>query len=511
MTKHLNARHLRNIVVRNPAHPGIISAFIVFLSVLTVLLFHLTGPTFHSPYWLDEAYVALSTRYPISDLHVMSSNTPIGFLLLLKAAPGADNLRAIPLIFLVLTVIGGYWFGFSAYGSQGSKAIKAGSLVALCLIFAPFLIGPLELKQYTAEAFTAILVLLFCLKIDADFSIRKVCALGCTIVALMTISHTVVFIGLAALLAIILNLLLKKVPSRRDLMLTCGISILTLGACLLYYILVDRQGRTADLVHWWTAFFPTVRGLPEYLVESLRYLSPFHNSVWALLLSVLFGLGIFKLWRLDRKITVTSIFIVICMAVVAGVMKVFPLLDQRTSTYLLTIITMTIALGTLHFIELSSDLLGHHVEYILWPAVVIFVVIASLPAMTIYPLEDTRDTTRYVESHFKQGDTVITSPGAGYGFSFYWPTRPDLCRPSSANSVAFGVCYPGKSIVILPPSFSPGDQLSQAVDSRLKHPGGNSLWVVSTHLSRQETPFVKQWIKEGHLAYSRGNATVLRF
>jgi len=64
-----------------------------------------------APYMLDEAWVALSTRVPLGDLPRITSSSPIGWTLLLRAVPDPDALRLVPLAFALLAVVAAYAFG----------------------------------------------------------------------------------------------------------------------------------------------------------------------------------------------------------------------------------------------------------------------------------------------------------------------------------------------------------------------------------------------------------------
>ncbi len=76
------------------------------LLALGVLLVHDVGYVLHHPYWLDEAWVADSTRVPLSRVLGVTSVTPVGFSLLLRAAVvgGDQKHRLIPLAFAGATV-----------------------------------------------------------------------------------------------------------------------------------------------------------------------------------------------------------------------------------------------------------------------------------------------------------------------------------------------------------------------------------------------------------------------
>ena len=59
------------------------------------------------PFWLDEAWVAVLTRAPLTRLPRLSSSAPFGFVALLKLVPGSglQRGRLVVLGFSVLTVV----------------------------------------------------------------------------------------------------------------------------------------------------------------------------------------------------------------------------------------------------------------------------------------------------------------------------------------------------------------------------------------------------------------------
>jgi hypothetical protein len=54
--------------------------------------------------------VAISTKFPLSQLHEVSASTPVGssFLLRLVVVGGNERLRFVPLMFSALTVAAAY-------------------------------------------------------------------------------------------------------------------------------------------------------------------------------------------------------------------------------------------------------------------------------------------------------------------------------------------------------------------------------------------------------------------
>ena len=88
---------------------------VVIVAVLAGSVFAVHDLTYalRRPFWLDESWVALSTRAPISRLTLLTSSTPIGFSALLRAVPGTGDqrYRVIPLLFAVGTVVVAYLLG----------------------------------------------------------------------------------------------------------------------------------------------------------------------------------------------------------------------------------------------------------------------------------------------------------------------------------------------------------------------------------------------------------------
>lgn len=109
-------------------------------------------------FWNDEAWVALVTRVEgLSQLRLVIGPTPIGFAMLLRAFPETSSelaLRSVPLLFGCATMAVAWRLGLRAAG-------MAGALVALAAVaFDPLEIAyATQLKQYTAEAFLAVLAL----------------------------------------------------------------------------------------------------------------------------------------------------------------------------------------------------------------------------------------------------------------------------------------------------------------------------------------------------------------
>jgi len=131
------------------------------LLVLTaVLVVHRLGPILGDPFWLDEAWVALCTTMPIGDLPWATSSTPLGLTFVMWLLPAHGQvLRIVPWLFLVGSIFGGYAFGRLLPWPSRTQAVLGGLAGAFAALLLPAQVLRHDLKQYTADAAIAVLLL----------------------------------------------------------------------------------------------------------------------------------------------------------------------------------------------------------------------------------------------------------------------------------------------------------------------------------------------------------------
>jgi hypothetical protein len=129
-----------------------------------VLLAHDVGYMLRHPFWVDEAWVALSTRARIGLVPWLTSTTPVGWTLLLRLVPGGadQRFRLVELGFTALAVLAGYYLG----RELGMVRYLGGPLLGAVVLFAPAMLVRDDLKQYTAEAFASLALLLLVARIE---------------------------------------------------------------------------------------------------------------------------------------------------------------------------------------------------------------------------------------------------------------------------------------------------------------------------------------------------------
>jgi len=120
------------------------------------------------PFWLDEAWVADSVRAPLGRLATVTSSTPIGWTLLLRAVPplgGPERYRLLPLAFGVAATVPAWLLGRQlrlpiSGGGRRAEAARwvTPPLAATAAALSPAALLRPGLKQFSAEAFVTVLL-----------------------------------------------------------------------------------------------------------------------------------------------------------------------------------------------------------------------------------------------------------------------------------------------------------------------------------------------------------------
>src|SRR5262245_41277538 len=166
---------------------------------VAVLVLHPLSYVLQHPYWLDEAWVAAASRAPMSQVRWVSSSTPLGWLLLVRAVPGSrgEQLRVVPLVFSVGVVIVAYVLARSLRWPSIMLARIAGVTAAAIVLFAPTSLHRNDLKQYTADGFFALVIVALALRVDARRDRRAVMQLAIVCVIAVLFSSTSAFVSVA--------------------------------------------------------------------------------------------------------------------------------------------------------------------------------------------------------------------------------------------------------------------------------------------------------------------------
>lgn len=443
------------------------------------------------PYWLDEAWVALSTRVPFTELTSVTSATPIGWTALLRtvAVGGDQRQRLLPLVFAALTVLGAYALGRAVW-ARPVGGVLAGVLAAGTALLVPSALLRTDLKQYTADAFVAVLVLFVVVRLESAWSRPRLATLAAVGVLGMLVSHTTAFVASAALLAVALVQLVRRCGSRLLEACVAGVAA-ALGMGLVYYVF-DRPHLVPSIRDYWAAFYLPWQGgwdaVAGFLLERAATVQSAGLGP-GLLCVGLVTLGVVVLARMGRPAAALTIPVLLIELLVASAARLYPLLDTRTSHFLLTLLAVVAAIGVAGTVVLASrlhQLAGLGVAAV---AIALFVVEAS-PYLRSHPipLEDVRSQVRYVEANRQPQDVIIVDYGANFGFGYYFQAEDPELRPAASVATSFVVDYGPQSMIIVMSGRGPADveeALAQARTLTARTTDGR-IWIVRAHLQQPE-------------------------
>jgi type II secretory pathway pseudopilin PulG len=460
------------------------------------------------PLWLDEGWVAGSIHTPLRMLGRVTSSTPVGWTLLLRLVPEAgvpERLRVVPLAFGVATVLPAYLIGRLAgvrlRGREGGSPVLAAAVCGLAAALAPAVVARHDLKQYTAEAFALLCVLLALAWLESGWSPRRLLALAGACVLAALFSQTALLVAAAAFGGLALLALVRRSPRRLGQVAAAGLAVAVADSLL--YRIFAAPSNTASMAAWWRrAFIPMDQGVLQAItVVGQRTVAELERTgfgPWPLVL-LLVAAGMTLLWRLELRATALLAALVYAELLVAGAARVYPFLDDRSglrwtarsSTFFSILLEITAALGVVAVLAAAarpgSRLALRRAAVVLLSALVLASSVALLlpaaasaartgipPVSRKVPYEDVRGQVRYVLAHRQPGDVVVVSETASFTFADYWPDRPTTVVAEPRDPVRYRFTYPGRPDLVIADWSDPA--LAAAAT------GARRVWIVRMHL-----------------------------
>jgi hypothetical protein len=470
----------------------------VVVLVALIPVVHDVGSLLTQSYWLDESWVALSVRSSVGDLALVTSSTPIGWTLLLRLIPNPDDLRLLTLAFHAVGVGAAYAFGRLLPWPTRACAWLAGLACGAAVLLLPAQQLRSDLKQYTADAAVTLILLALAAWTESGWSRRR---LGITVAAVpfcMLVSHVTAIATVAVFAGLVL---VPAVQRRWRRCAEAGVAAAVAAAILgVIYVTISGRNRNEALVNYWIAYFPTVGQLPAYLHSRIQPLLPLFGMPGPLLLALLVAGLVTIAWRRAYAVLI-AILLLPVLCVVLGVARIYPLLDVRTSNFLLVTVAAVAGLGVVG-LALGLTALGRRFITAGWRTpVAVGLTLAALAAFTLSNVdwyrfdgrrpgiaattpmitEDIRDATVYVRSHRAPRDVVLLSYQARYGVAFYWddsPLRPQVFP----NSVGWVPALPDGVPFVVSAGTTPDDvsaALTQALTLATRN--GSRIWLIRTH------------------------------
>ncbi|MFC0528667.1 hypothetical protein [Phytohabitans kaempferiae] len=484
----------------------------VLLGLLALVpVVHSIGPTLRTPFWLDESWVAMSMRGSLGEAFDVTGPTPIGWTLLMRLIPGdgdgGERLRLLPAAFLAGSVVAGYALGRLLGWQRRAYAVVAGLMGAAGALLLPAQQVRHDLKQYTADGAVAVALLALAAWAEARWSWRRLTTVaGCALLA-MFVSHTALLVGGGVLGAFVVVALVRR--AWRDLLKAATVAVGGWLAMGVTYLTVSSKGQIESLEAYWDGYFlnfgDTV-SLPDYLVNRLDGLGDLFGVPWPAF-AVLALAGVVTMAVTGRLVAALATAALPVGMVVAGYLHAYPVLDQRTSHFLLVSMAVSAGIGVAGAARLVARLIRRWqvaTTTVLAGATVLAFVLANTAWLRyyappgIYPRHpqtfavgamryDVRDQVRYVERNRRPGDAVVVSAWANFGFAYYWqPDEPTFVRDERFGN-GWGTRYDEEATRIVVATDRTRPAIRQALDraAQLAGPGGR-VWIVRTHLARLE-------------------------
>ncbi len=409
---------------------------VLAIAVATIAL-HPLHRILTAPYWEDEGWVADLTRASWSEVARIGSPTPVGFVALLKLVPGSGLQRArlVPLAFNVLSGCIAYVLTRSlAWGSRRA-ARAAATAVAAVVTLAPLSLQRNDLKQYTCDAFCALLLLAVATAVDRNPTRVPVWCLGAVAVVVLPFSSTSAFVSVAVFAALLVSALLAR--DRRLALETFVVGVvagLLIGA---YYLLVVLPKLSSTVTSYWSTFY--LSGSPFHVAstvwERARKVAP-HLGTRGFLLVALFAIGCVVLDRKGGRAVALAVPVVALEMIAMGRLRKYPFADVRTSHFLLVASLVVAAIGAVGLVQWIAARLDRRLAAVVGLALGTMFVVMSVPHVHDMgiPGEDIRTPTLLTARLYHPGDVILVSEPANFGFAYYWPRGAPVLHTDSSGS-----------------------------------------------------------------------------
>jgi hypothetical protein len=488
--------------IAGPVHRNtLITATVLLVFMAVAVIAHDPGQMLHHPLWRDENWVAVSVRAPLARVPALTSTTPLLFSLLLRITPHSSpqGLRVLPLAFTALSVVPAWLLGREIDRDRWLTRVVLAATVAVL----PAMLVRHDLKQYTAEAFDALLLAWLLTRVEREWSRARLWLFGAAAAASFLLSNAAPFIGAAGFVALLAVAAVGR--DMRKLLDLALVGTAALVATLVVFVTVAVRGDTPSLRAYWDGYYiPTDRGVAAAVhVVGLRAGAELDavgvgRPLVALAL-VMLGVAVLLARRLPALALVVPL---ICVEQIAGAAtRVYPLWDARTSTWFTALLGVLAAGGIAGVVGLvvhrgpTGRRWSSAPSRLLAAAACLGVVVAvAIPfwhadvsaIQTTTPAEDVAGQVRTILADRGPGDVVLANTDAGFGLGVYWPAPPEFI-PGTATMTTFHIAYPASNRIVVVPDISTAADIAavrRAVVMAAAH--GGRIWVVLSHVHVSE-------------------------
>jgi hypothetical protein len=413
---------------------------------LTALAVAIRDPRYlltHS-FWLDEGWVVDSVRAPLQQLRLLTSSTPIGWALLLRLVPpvgGPERYRVLPLAFAAMTALAAWRLGRTLRPPPRSWSWLYGLLCGIAGAASAAILDHTWLKQYTAEAFVAVAVVVLLARVERAWSWRSLAAYIIAGIAGFLVSNTAPLVSAAGLAGLWLTTLLarrwSRVPALAATTVARGLADVVVHRAL------AAGGSTPMLRRYWRLRYLTLdHGLGDAAqVVWRRFGAELGGLGWGpwWLALALIVVGLLALWRAGLPALALTPPLIGAELLALGFTGSYPFMERRTAIFYAALLTVTAAAGlaTLARLALRSRATA--------PVAVVGMVVLGLLLVPGWvragrgdiPGDDVSGQVADVLAHRQPGDAVVVGFAATFSFAYYWPDRPTFVPTTANTAVTF--------------------------------------------------------------------------
>ncbi|MGQ9688451.1 MAG: glycosyltransferase family 39 protein [Desulfobaccales bacterium] len=399
--------------------------------ILAVAVFFRLGDLSARNLWTDEAWVALAALAPtVAEALTLGRSTPPFYTLslwgLAQAFGGSEAvLRSLSFAFGVGALIL-FWFAARRVVSPATSLLGL-TLVAISPVLVYF---SKELKQYSGDAFFAVLVVLLAEQVKNRPGLRPWLLLALVGPLALGFSHGAVFF----LPAVLLVLWLETPSSQR--MRLAGLAAFWAATMAGFFVLFYRRQIDPELVAYWAGDYPDFSGLIPFLLwfggawgRYFHYFfSPFFLPSWGWLWGAGFtALGILaSIWHGSRRLLLYWAA-PLALALVAASLHRYPFMGHYNGSRLFLFSAPWLyLLASLGFLSLLSRLWRQPHRWAA-PALAVLVLVTTQPLALLQEnlrpqanRQELKPLTNYLSTRLRPGDLIYVYYHAIFPFKYYF-------------------------------------------------------------------------------------------
>ena len=475
------------------SEPGWLLVLVLGLLGSFTLLLHSPSYLLTTPFWLDEAWVAVASKAPFDRLLVVTSSTPLGWTLTMLMVPGGgeQRYRLLPLAFAVGSVLVAFLLARDLGWTDCRHAYVAGVAAAVAAAVVPVALLRNDLKQYTGDAFFAMLLVWLMVRLEQHWTRSRLITLVVASIVSSFVSTTSLFVTASLFISLVGMSLVGRDRSRiiESVVATAAAGFGTLAIAVLFILPNANDSLSGYWADWFLSLTDGINGLGETVWERLADLSSLMGFAWPVVLVLLTIVGITSMFLRGRPVAAVTIPLLWLEMLILGLLDRYPFLDQRTSHFLLVLTVVVVAIGVADIafrLAAVRQMLG--VVFLVAAAAVYFAGTSEYVGRPTIPDEDVRSQVRYLEQNASAGDTILVSVLGGYGFAYYWDLDDPVFFDTTKFATGFGVGYQDDDIIIASGrSFEEvDDALARAIDQSMAAQSSGRLWLVRTHINGTE-------------------------